>query len=354
MVFLQHYAPISWGWTGVDIFFALSGFLITGILFQTQDRPHRFRTFYIRRVLRIFPLYYGVFAVLLLLTPVLHFQWNRFWLFWVFHVGNYLRSCSPLMFAGTAGWVPYAILASRFPWLYVNAGHFWSLCIEEQFYLLWPFVVFTVRRTRPLLAICLTYFVLVLLMRVWIMHWHMAPEKLFGLMAWTMPLRADALLLGGALALWLHLSSGARAVQSRARVSPVFAVALGTVAVWLLTHHDLHLPPNGNLLNFPIVDLGAVCLVFEALRPRSLLSVLLSWKPLRQAGKLTYGAYVFHDLPHTLYSRVAQHLFRAASPVALTVATACIGLGCTMILAWLSFHSYEAYFLKWKDRLAKE
>ena len=162
MVFFQHYSSITWGWAGVDIFFVLSGFLITGILFQTRDRPHRFSTFYTRRVLRIFPLYYGVFAVLLLLTPLLHFQWNRYWLFWVFHLGNYLRGFSPSSFPGTSSLVRYGALPSRFPWLWVNAGHFWSLCVEEQFYLVWPVVVFSVRRVKPLLAICLAYFVLMM------------------------------------------------------------------------------------------------------------------------------------------------------------------------------------------------
>ena len=81
MVFFQHYGAgkaflFGWGWTGVDIFFVLSGFLITGILYDSQQKPHRYRDFYIRRTLRIFPLYYFVWAVILLMTPFALWQWN--------------------------------------------------------------------------------------------------------------------------------------------------------------------------------------------------------------------------------------------------------------------------------------
>ena len=75
MVFLAHYAEIPLFGVGVNIFFVLSGFLITGILLDTLHVPHFFKTFYARRALRIFPLYYGVLILLLLLTRPLHFVW---------------------------------------------------------------------------------------------------------------------------------------------------------------------------------------------------------------------------------------------------------------------------------------
>src|ERR1700733_88484 len=95
MVFGQHYLHLPWGWAGVDLFFVLSGFLITGILFDTRNDPHRVRNFYLRRTLRIFPLYYGVMLYILLLYPLFRWDIDWKWLAWPAYLGNYLRFLNP-------------------------------------------------------------------------------------------------------------------------------------------------------------------------------------------------------------------------------------------------------------------
>lgn len=134
------------GWIGVDLFFVLSGFLITGILYDSRREPHYFRNFYARRMLRIFPLYYGFLALLLWVLPAvpilgqrilqdssyLHLRDNQIW-YWTY-LANYL--------------------SARDGGLSFHTGPLWSLSVEEHFYLIWPFVVYACDR-RWLLRISL-------------------------------------------------------------------------------------------------------------------------------------------------------------------------------------------------------
>lgn len=117
--FLERTVPL---WLGVHLFFVLSGFLITGILLRGERSAEFVGGFYIRRALRLFPLYYLVFAIMALFSQELREAW------------------------------PYYTFYSANIWIFKNmrwgaGGHFWTLSVEEQFYLLWPFVVlFTPRR----------------------------------------------------------------------------------------------------------------------------------------------------------------------------------------------------------------
>src|SRR3954471_24953128 len=124
----------GYGLLGVDLFFVLSGLLITGLLLDAKGQTHYFRNFYARRTLRIFPLYYFVLAILFLVLP-------RLW------------PLTPLMEDARAhqGWLwTYTAnfyIAARSSWAALTyVTHFWSLAIEEHFYLLWPLVVFCFRR----------------------------------------------------------------------------------------------------------------------------------------------------------------------------------------------------------------
>ena len=174
MVFTTHYGQLppawSWGNTGVDIFFVLSGLLITGILYDSQARPDRYRVFYIRRTLRIFPLYYAVLLVPVLLYPVFRWQLHPAQWMWPLYLGNYSR----LIWQGAVQnftYTPYdSLYSATFPAFRWELYHLWSLCVEEQFYLVWPFVVFAVARRERLLKLCVGIVVAVPLLRLLVLQ----------------------------------------------------------------------------------------------------------------------------------------------------------------------------------------
>ena len=148
-----------WGWLGVDLFFVLSGFLITNILLRTLYQPDFLRNFYVRRILRIFPLYYFALILILVVLPFFqslhldlsYYQENQAW-FWIY-LQNWLFVFKPLH-------------GSKL------LLHFWSLAVEEQFYLIWPIIILLVRRPKTLLAIVGGFLLLVMTTRLllWILQ----------------------------------------------------------------------------------------------------------------------------------------------------------------------------------------
>ncbi|HEY1904048.1 MAG TPA: acyltransferase [Terracidiphilus sp.] len=366
MVFGQHYLHIPWGWTGVDLFFVLSGFLITGILFDSRNDAHRVRNFYVRRTLRIFPLYYGVMLALVLLEPFVHWQWNWHWIAWPAYVGNFARFIHPYLpgaplqrladFQPTTGGPP-----GRVPFY---LGHFWSLCVEEQFYLIWPWLVFSIRNRRTLAWVCAATVPVCLAMRLAGQHvlppWMLDNEVLYR----ATPFRLDALLIGGLVALLLRGPRGRNLLRA-ARIG--FPIAMGAMVLWVLfspTGHLWHHPylyPNWKFTwGLSAVDLLSALLILEAIQPHTVVFKVLCIRPLRWIGRISYGAYVLHDIPHPLYAACAQrgvslfavhfHMSRVAIGAEAMLASAILGLACTLMLAWLSYRFFESPFLNLKER----
>jgi peptidoglycan/LPS O-acetylase OafA/YrhL len=363
MVFLQHYASsqaflFGWGWTGVDIFFVLSGFLITGILYDSQSQPFRYRDFYVRRTLRIFPLYYAVWLVILLATPWTQWQWDFRWSLWPAYLGNYARflflhqpgnpyrfdrlTCGPLMqhFFGSP--------------MHLYIGHFWSLCVEEQFYLVWPLVVYSVRKRETLMRICIAVILAAPIFR-WYLTTVLSSQTLgMELLYRSTPTRIDALLIGGLIALclrgpekqWLHRSKHALLCIS----------ATLFVLVYLLAVKIYKLPYQGSATNwvgiygFTLIDIFAAALILETIHPGGWWTRLLSRKGLRNFGVISYGFYVYHDLLHDLYSYIANRFFR---PYASWL-TIVLAFFASCLIAWLSYRVLESPMLKLKDRFTHQ
>src|SRR5258707_4986444 len=183
----------NYGAYGVDLFFILSGFLITGILYDSRTNPHYFRNFYMRRILRIFPLYYGVLVITFFLLPRIAafgsetletLRTHQSWL-WLYAVNIY---------DGMKG--VYSL-----PYF----DHFWSLSVEEHFYFVWPLLVWLLGgRPRTLMNVCIVTAFSALTARVIASVAGVSPISIFVLT----PFRLDALCIGAFLAIYARQPGG--------------------------------------------------------------------------------------------------------------------------------------------------
>lgn len=328
----------KYGSYGVELFFVLSGFLITGILYDAQNKPHYFRNFYVRRLLRIFPLYYGVLALLffvcplipLLQGPTLDYLVDRQAWAWLYAVNIYI--------------------AKQGEWSLPYLDHFWSLAIEEHFYLFWPFVVFLLAcRPRRLIAVCLGIALCAMLARL--------TGSLMGLSWWTTyvltPFRLDGLALGAFLAVTVRQPGGlTRLVQALPRVVIVVGGLVAVTFVWtrLVSNQGLELvlPVRAAL----ILVLLACLLLWALIAPdESVTSRFFRSRSMVFLGTYSYGLYVYHHfISYYLTSNrteleLARWLGSHGAAVALQ---ATLGASISLIVAYMSYHLFEKRFLALK------
>jgi peptidoglycan/LPS O-acetylase OafA/YrhL len=341
--------PVSFGWAGVDVFFVLSGFLITGILFDSRDAPHRVRNFYIRRTLRIFPLYYGLFLVLVVLYPIFRWHWSWTWLLWPGYLGNFLVFLPPALVGKgfTAASGELLSLAHRSVVLHI--GHFWSLCVEEQYYLVWPWIVFWLKDRRKLITICVLVILVCPLLRIFagslIPAYAINGDALY----YSTPFRVDALMFGALVALLRRGPAHRRMIPAARWLLAAFAVA--AVILLAVAKFGPHAPPTDAYplwrlsLKLSVADILSACVVILALEPRTWTYNILSLPGLRWIGRITYGAYVLHEIPRTLLTQMfAPYFTRPAIPAAA------LAFVLTMAVAWLSFRYFESPFIRLKNR----
>ena len=319
------------GWIGVDLFFVLSGFLITGILMDSAGQPHYYRNFFVRRSLRIFPLYY---ACLLL------YAWLTFYP-GAIHWSDYLTP-------GDARW--YLFYVGNFRAFFRNAWPgaamltpLWSLQVEEQFYWSFPFVVAMTRR-RTLARILLASVLVALLLRLILAL--ALPANLVGNYV-LMPCRMDALAMGGLVAY------AARQKPEWLKNRWIAPLTLLCGAVFLgicMLSSEAPWSFSMRTFGYTALDLAftGVLVLLIGRRPQSLLK-LCRWGVLTWLGTISYGLYLLHIPAMTVVDRwiaPALHLASRGSAaffVAFAVAIA---------VASLSWVALESPILRLKRRFA--
>ena len=361
LVFAEHYIDhdnvfptLHWGWVGVNIFFVLSGFLITGILFDTQTSENRFRNFYARRALRIFPLYYAIILTAVFLYPI--FRWKLYptWVLLPLYLHNFARFLALNSWLHSQGAMDHLISTRPFrdP-IGLVMGHFWSLCVEEQFYLIWPFIVFSVKSRTKLRAVCLYGVILILFLRIGAVFFVSKSYLDADLLNRCLPFCMDALLVGAFLAL-VQRGPEMQFCERFLRPAFYFFLAFGAAGAVLYRVREAHLYSpslHGTFMStfgFMVINVFSGMIVLFALQPVGFFYRLLCSKPLRELGQISYGFYLFHDLFHMEYIALAHRLHLPHSVEAGSISV--FAFLVTLFLSFLSFHFFEAPILRYKAR----
>ncbi len=317
---------LSVGEWGVDLFFVLSGFLITGILLKTRSENRYFRNFIARRALRIFPLYFATLLVCLFIIPS------------VLATKKFDLPSSSQFYLWT--YTPNFCMAWKNSWCFGPLDHFWSLAVEEHFYLLWPFAVyfFSLKTLlRVSVAITLGVGVIRILASMW-------PECSVAVDVLTL-FRCDALCMGAILAVIMYQQENlCRTMQFARRCLPFLVIASLVFAAtgnrWMTLPHTI----------IPALALVVLAIIVTG-KKSDFLSQQLRSPCLLWFGRYSYGMYVVQlplvtILPLTTMAWAIG--LEAVNPCIMSLVYLLTMVSLTCALAYISFHNFENRFLSLK------
>jgi peptidoglycan/LPS O-acetylase OafA/YrhL len=323
------------GWLGVDLFFVLSGFLITENLLQSLDKPKFLQNFYTRRLLRIFPLYFLLLIIGLFVLPLVktidmsYYTSNQVWLWTLLQ--NWLYIFKP----------PYGDQSLL---------HTWSLAVEEQFYLLWPVVVLLVRRPGRLLLIAL--FVLALAASARALVWYYEPGS-FGPASFYTFTRIDGLCIGCMIALFMKIN---RTWISDNMWLLVVGTSILNFAFYFLDARYGNTLPYFAFAGYTTFPILFGLLTYEAVVEKTkIINMIFANRFMQFFGRISYSLYLFHWPIYTIFSPILSKalvqqlsMSNKQAVIVSSVAVTIFAIG----LSVLSLRYFESYFFKLKKKLA--
>jgi peptidoglycan/LPS O-acetylase OafA/YrhL len=322
-VLLLHHKLFNNGWMGVDLFFVLSGFLITGILRKDRDRTFYWKRFYIKRATRILPPMLLTCLLALIFTPGAKLMLV---LGYVFTLGG---------------------IIDLYPKIFIEPiGPLWSLAVEEHFYLVWPFVVRFLNKKQAL-ALLAAVLVFDPLLRAAFSH--PMPTANLSVTYFLTPFRIDEMAFGCLLALLIEDQSYAKIL---ARFSGFGLLASTAIyfGLWFKLQH-IYFYPGGHTklfdsLGYSLVAFASFCLVAHVYLNRdSFIARLLSFGPLAFLGRISYGVYLYHLL---IRECIMWFLGIDSQKLAFVFDFPLI-----VLLSWLSFKYYEQPLIEWGRKRAE-
>ncbi|MEO8960410.1 MAG: acyltransferase [Ginsengibacter sp.] len=339
LVIAYHYlgtrfAIFSIGWTGVDLFFVLSGYLITSRLILTKEQTGYFRRFYRNRILRIFPLYYatliGFYFIIPLIIPEYYYKYLEFY---GEHAASFFLFLENWTFINNPG---------------IKQNHLqmlWSLAVEEQFYLIWPAFIFFFANNKNLKTILVIWLSSTIILRSTL--YLIYPDNYYAFFCNTF-CRMDAFIAGGTLFL-IHK-----------KILKPFPSYIVIIAVLLLVP-GISLWETHPAYSTFIPTIGLTCIaIFYALtihvsvqKKYRWLTAVLNWPWLILVGRISYGLYIFHWIVlrflNVSVSNYINHYFSTGKLLS-DYLSLFFCLAISFIVSVLSFNYFESYFLKLKRK----
>lgn len=339
VVFLHNFGFMNYfffGWLGVDLFFVLSGFLITDILLRTLHTNNFLRNFYIRRILRIFPIYYLSLFLCLVVIPLVSPR--------AFQLQYYRENIA---------W----FLVFLQNWLYVFRPphgssmlfHFWSLAVEEQFYIVWPGVILLIKNFKTLVWIIISLLIAVVIGRylIWIFHiQHLGYDSLY---TFT---RIDGICIGCLLALMLRVNPNF--LKKYTYIIVLVLACLNFVMYFLNKNARIRLPYLAFVGYSTFAGMFGF-LVYEALDSKSkFIQRVFNNNFLKFFGRISYGLYIFH---WPVYLICFPFLKSAFDQIDMgenisEITGAVLATGIAVLVSLLSYNYFEMKFLRLKDYFA--
>lgn len=339
VVFFHNFGFVNYfyfGWLGVDLFFVLSGFLITEILLRTVGQKNYYRNFYLKRLLRIFPLYYLVLIISLLILPRVpslqdnlnYYVENQVWLW------TYLQN-----------------------WLFIIKEpestnflvHLWSLAVEEQFYLLWPCIILWIKKPKILLIFVSVTLILVIGLRIWLWLKHTELLNYFNPYTFT---RVDGICIGCMLALVKAINFD---IIKRYSTLMVLTLSILNFSFYFLNKRYFFSFPYFSFFGYTSFAIVFAFLIHEAITEKNrVINFVFNTQLLKFFGKISYGFYIFHwPIYLGLFSKISVLLNNKLNLEVPTaqMSSAIIATVLAMLISVISYYTFEMKFLKLKNSL---